>query len=143
MNVVVATEASTLILCWRASLLASPTVVPASTVPCRCTAPVRARIASNRVVLPLWNGPTSAMHRGPLGPVPFCPISTSLAGREVGPNFPALSGYRLRRWRGWQGRIAAERFRYCGRGQTPRAQNDRTSFDVRQIHDIARIDDAV
>src|SRR5665811_999022 len=107
MNVVVATEASTLILFWCASLLAAPTVVPASTVPCRCTAPVRARIASNRVVLPLWNGPTSAMHRGPLGPVPFCPINTSLAGREVGRGFPALLRYRLRWGRDWQEARAA------------------------------------
>src|SRR5262249_24447056 len=35
-------------------------------------APVRARIASSSVVLPLWNGPTSAMHRGPVALVPFC-----------------------------------------------------------------------
>ena len=64
---------------WRASLLASPTVVPASTVPWRWIAPVRARIASSSVVLPLWNGPTSAMHRGPEALVPFCAISASLA----------------------------------------------------------------
>src|SRR6478736_2234292 len=105
MKVVVANVASTLILWWRASLLASPTVVPASTVPWRWIAPVRAKIASSNVVLPLWKGPTSAMHRGPeflvpLGPVPFCPINASLAGREVGPGFPALSHYRLRRG-GW------------------------------------------
>src|SRR5215472_3954827 len=62
------------ILWWRASGLPSPTVVPASTVPWRWIAPVRARIASSSVVLPLWNGPTSAMHRGPLGLLPFCPI---------------------------------------------------------------------
>src|SRR4051812_13685121 len=74
MKFVVATEISTLILWWRASLLASPTVLPASTVPWRWTAPVRARIASSSVVLPLWNGPTSAMHRGPGARVPFCAI---------------------------------------------------------------------
>src|SRR6266851_4613007 len=79
MKLVVATEISTLILWWRASLLASPTVVPASTVPWRGIAPVRARIASSSVVLPLWNGPTSAMHRGPEALVPFCAISASLA----------------------------------------------------------------
>src|SRR5215471_6003023 len=45
--------------------LASPTVVPASTVPCRWIVLVRARIASSSVVLPAWNGPTSAMHLGP------------------------------------------------------------------------------
>src|SRR6266849_2346361 len=77
MKLVVATEISTLILWWRASLLASPTVLPASTVPWRWIAPVRARIASSRVVLPLWNGPTSAMHRGPVARVPFCAISAS------------------------------------------------------------------
>src|SRR3974390_1946186 len=109
MKLVVATEHSTLILWLRASLLASPTEVPASTVPCRCTPPVRARIASNRVVLPLWNGPTSAMHRGPLfllplGPGPFWAIDISLAGRGVGPGFPALFYYRLRHRAGWQGR---------------------------------------
>ena len=57
-------------------------------------APVRARIASSSVVLPLGNGPTSAMHRGPdflvpLGPEPFCPMPTSLSGREW-TFFPAL-----------------------------------------------------
>src|SRR5689334_20871446 len=37
-------------------------------------APVRANIASRRVVLPLWKGPTSAMHRGPRGLLTSCPI---------------------------------------------------------------------
>src|SRR5581483_2193588 len=90
MKLVVATESSTLMRCWRASLLASPTVVPASTEPCRWIAPVRARIASSSVVLPLWNGPTSAMHRGPLGLVPFCPISTSLVRPGSWTYYPAL-----------------------------------------------------
>ena len=53
MKVVVATESSTLMRWSRASLLASPTVVPASIEPCRPMAPVRARIASSKVVLPL------------------------------------------------------------------------------------------
>src|SRR6476469_10504561 len=105
MNVVVAADISTLMWCSRDSLLASPTVVPASTEPIRWVAPVCAKIASSKVVLPLWNGPTSAIHRGPellvpLGPEPFCPINASLAGREVGPGFPALLHYRLRRG-GW------------------------------------------
>src|SRR5256885_4742069 len=66
---------------WRDSAPASPTVVPASTAPCRWMAPVRARIASSNVVLPLWNGPASATHRGPLGLMPpFCPIRISLIG---------------------------------------------------------------
>ncbi len=38
-------------------------------------APVRARMASRSVVLPLWNGPTSAMHRGPRGL--SCPTDAS------------------------------------------------------------------
>src|SRR5580704_2450319 len=40
-------------------------------------APVRANIASRSVVLPLWNGPTSAMHRGPRGLLTSCPIAAS------------------------------------------------------------------
>src|SRR5258705_13984898 len=83
MKLVVATESSTLIKWWRASLLESPTVVPASTLPWRWIAPVRARIASSRVVLPLWKGPTSAMHRGPAALVPFCAMSASLVGRGL------------------------------------------------------------
>src|ERR1700681_3134710 len=82
-----ATESSTLILWARASAEASPTVVPASTVPGRWIAPVRARIASSSVVLPAWNGPTSAMARGPLGPLPFAAgvaaIDTSLTGDRL------------------------------------------------------------
>src|SRR5579864_6662329 len=38
-------------------------------VPCRWMTPVRARIASRSVVLPLWNGPTSATQRGPMARV--------------------------------------------------------------------------
>src|SRR5262249_12795753 len=34
-------------------------------------------MASRRVVLPLWKGPTSAMHRGPRGLLTSCPISPS------------------------------------------------------------------
>src|SRR6185503_21058921 len=74
MKVVVAAVRPTLILWWRASGLASPREVPASTLPALWTAPVRARIASRRVVLPLWKGPTSAMHRGPRGLLTSCPI---------------------------------------------------------------------
>src|SRR5665213_3048522 len=120
MKVVVATEASTLILCWRASLLASPTVVPASTVPCRGMAPVRARIASSSVVLPLWKGPTNAMHRGPLeliafeliavelavvGLLPFCPIFHPPLPAGSWTNVTRPVAYRLRHCRDWQGRI--------------------------------------
>src|SRR5262252_9497454 len=46
-------------------------------------APVRARIPSSNVVLPLWNGPTSAMHRGPVARVPFCAMSASHAFRDA------------------------------------------------------------
>src|SRR5580692_8199382 len=74
MKLVVAAVRPTPILWWRASALASPTVVPASTLPAMGTAPVRANIASRRVVLPLWKGPTSAMHRGPRGLLTSCPI---------------------------------------------------------------------
>src|SRR5579862_7187861 len=74
MKLAVAKVASTLILWWRASLLASPTVLPASIVPWRWIALVRARIASSSVVLPLWNGPTSAMQRGPVALVPLPPF---------------------------------------------------------------------
>src|SRR5258707_13258809 len=89
MKFVVATETSTLILWWRASLLASPTVFPASVVPWRGIAPVRARIPSSSVVLPLWNGPTSAMHRGPDALVPFCAMYPP-------PNFPRCGPLRDR-----------------------------------------------
>src|SRR5687768_16770214 len=43
-------------------------------------APVRANMASRSVVLPLWKGPTSAMHRGPWGLLTSCPIAASLFG---------------------------------------------------------------
>src|SRR6202158_6507064 len=74
MKLVVAALRPTPILCWRASGLESPTEVPASTLPARGIAPVRANIASRSVVLPLWKGPTSAMHRGPRGLLTSCPI---------------------------------------------------------------------
>src|SRR5262245_15163956 len=105
MKLVLATEISTLILCWRASLLASPTVFSASIVPWRWMAPVRARIASSSVVLPLWNGPTSAMHRGPVALVPFCAISASQStevrssARPFAPSFQAGGGLGKRRLR--------------------------------------------
>src|SRR5450631_1325294 len=74
MKVVVAAVRPTPILCRRASGLASPTEVPASTLPTRGIAPVRANMASRSEVLPLWKGPTSAMHRGPRGLLTSCPI---------------------------------------------------------------------
>src|ERR1700676_3352264 len=80
MKVVVAAVRPTPILWRRASGLESPVEVPASTLPARGTAPVRANMASRSVVLPLWNGPTSAMHRGPRGLLTSCPIAASLVG---------------------------------------------------------------
>src|ERR1700719_5243349 len=80
MKLVVAAVRPTPILWWRASALASPTEVPASTLPARGVAPVRANIASRSVVLPLWKGPTSAMHRGPRGLLTSCPIAASSSG---------------------------------------------------------------
>src|SRR6202043_3765395 len=80
MKLVVAAVRPTPILWRRASGLESPTEVPASTLPARGTAPVRAMIASRSVVLPLWKGPTSAMHRGPRGLLTSCPIAASLFG---------------------------------------------------------------
>src|SRR5450755_3012727 len=80
MKLVVAAVRPTPILWRRASGLASPTEVPASTLPARGVAPVRANIASRSVVLPLWNGPTSAMHRGPRGLLTSCPIAASSSG---------------------------------------------------------------
>src|SRR5262247_1127515 len=68
-------------------------------------APVRARIASSSVVLPLWNGPTSAMHRGPVALVPFCAISASQStevrssARPFAPSFQAGGGLGKRRLR--------------------------------------------
>src|SRR5712671_4236286 len=80
MKVVVAALRPTPILWWRASGLASPTEVPASTLPALRMAPVRANMASRSVVLPLWKGPTSAMHRGPRGLLTSCPIAASSFG---------------------------------------------------------------
>src|ERR1700687_5210920 len=80
MKVVVAALSPTPILWRRASGLASPTEVPASTLAARGMAPVRANIASKSVVLPLWKGPTSAMHRGPRGLLTSCPIAASSFG---------------------------------------------------------------
>src|ERR1700744_394932 len=77
MKLVVTAVSATLILWRRASALESPTDVPPSTLPAREVAPVRANIASRSVVLPLWKGPTSAMHRGPRGLLTSCPISPS------------------------------------------------------------------
>src|ERR1700692_4917974 len=78
MKFVVAAVRPTPILWWRASGLASSTEDPGLTLPARGIALVRANIASRSVVLPLWKGPTSAMHRGPRGLLTSCPIAASL-----------------------------------------------------------------
>src|SRR5262249_47369611 len=56
-------------------------VLPASIVPWRAIAPVRARIASSSVVLPLWNGPTSATQRGPAARAPLPPFAAIVTSR--------------------------------------------------------------
>src|SRR5664279_2683370 len=100
MKVVVAAVKLTPILWWRASGLESPVEVPASTLPARGMAPVRANMASRSVVLPLWNGPTSAMHRGPDslgfgGLLTSCPIAASLVGAR--PLIGSAAGWSARR----------------------------------------------
>src|SRR5436305_13603495 len=80
MKVVMAAVSPTPSLWRRASGVESPTELPASTLPARGIAPVRANIASKRVVLPLLKGPTSAMHRGPRGLLTSCPIAASSFG---------------------------------------------------------------
>lgn len=66
MNSVVATVASILMACALASALLSATVLPEPIWFCRAMAPVRARIASSKVDLPLAKGPTMATHFGPV-----------------------------------------------------------------------------
>src|SRR3954464_10906782 len=100
MKVVVAAVNPTLILCWRASGLASPVEVPASTLPALGIAPVRARMASRSVVLPLWKGPTSAMHRGPRGLLASCPICRLLLWSSARDWVGGLDG--LRGFATWQ-----------------------------------------
>src|SRR5215212_3239718 len=76
-NETVAMFGSTVMPWARASALASPTLSPFVTRPERWTVPDRSRIASRRVVFPLWNGPTIAMHRGPDAGLPLGAIGTS------------------------------------------------------------------
>src|SRR5581483_8232476 len=102
MKLVVTAVKPTPILWCRASALASPTQVPASTLPAREIAPVRANIASKSVVLPLWKGPTSAMHRGPRGLLTSCPIAASSCGAR--PVIGSATVYALPPSSIWQGR---------------------------------------
>src|SRR3984957_13368231 len=107
MNRVVTAVRPTPILWRRASGLASPADVPASTLPARGIAPVRAIIASRSVVLPLWKGPTSAMHRGPRGLLTSGPIAASSSGAGPwigsGDDAPPAAGF-------WQaGKISLRR----------------------------------
>src|ERR1700732_1339095 len=96
MKLVVAAVRPTPILWRRASEPASPTEVPASTLPARGIAPVRANIASKSVVLPLWKGPTSPIHRGPRGLLTSCPIAASSFGARplIGSAKPMLPLHR-------------------------------------------------
>src|SRR5882757_8521554 len=80
MKLVVAAVRPVPILWRRASGVESPTEVPVSTLPALRMAPVRASMASRSVVLPLWKGPTNAMHRGPRGLLTSCPIAASSFG---------------------------------------------------------------
>src|SRR4051794_32315272 len=82
MKLVSAILSSTLIEWARPSGEESPIDVPLATVPGFSMAPVRARIASSRLVLPLANGPTIAIDRGPV----LRPLSLIL------PPLPARSG---------------------------------------------------
>src|SRR5579883_1001825 len=70
---------------------------------------VRARIASSNVVLPDWNGPTSAMHRGPLPLPPLfaiaLPPKKSGGGRT---SFQTIRGIGKRRHTAAVGRGAAK-----------------------------------
>src|SRR3954452_22661603 len=105
MKLVVAADRPTPILWRRASALESPTEVPASTLPALGMAPVRARMASRSVVLPLWKGPTSAMHRGPRGLLASCPICRLLiwsSARDWVGGLDALRGFAT-----WQAGIAS------------------------------------
>src|ERR1700743_2849608 len=124
MKDVVAAVSPTLILWWRASGLASPVEVPASTLPALGIAPVRARIASRRVVLPLWKGPTSAMHREPNvllygGLLTSCPIRRLLMF-GARPLIGSANEYALPAFLVWQVRnrrcaAALRRARHCTR----------------------------
>ena len=78
-NLQVAKFGSTLIAWARASALESPTMLPVLARPARSIVPVRSRMASRREVLPLWKGPTMAMHRGPASGLPFAMIIPPLA----------------------------------------------------------------
>ena len=81
-------------------------------------APVRASIASRSVVLPLWKGPTSAMHRGPRGLLTSCPIAASLFGARPLIGSAALM-LRLSRDFGKQENVAALHRDDTGRLTTP------------------------
>ena len=75
----------------------SPTLVPSRTEPCRDAPPPRASKPSSRLVLPLWNGPTIAISRGPailwFACRPVWPWRSSDAGR-----LPFVFADRARAW---------------------------------------------
>src|SRR6266404_4273197 len=134
MELVVAAVRPTPILWWRASGLASPTEVPASTLPARGIAPVRANIASRSVVLPLWNGPTSAMHRGPRGLLTSCPIAASSSGARP---LIGSAGWMLSRHQGFG---KPEKRRWCTVSE-PQSVSEQQSAEYR--HCEQRNDEAI
>src|SRR6202166_4794295 len=121
MKLVVAAVRPTPILWWRASGLESPTEVPASTLPTRGIAPVRAILASRSVGLPLWKGTTSAMHRGPRGLLTSCPIAASFiwssaldwVGGWMLPRHQRFGKPEKRRWRHTRYPGAVQRYSRC------------------------------
>src|ERR1700735_1743063 len=77
-------------------------------------AAVRVRIASKSVVLPLWNGPTSATQRGPLALVPLPPFVAMVTSHgcrlfQRGRRKPIVSG----------GGGAGQGARHCAPGRAP------------------------
>ena len=110
MKFVVATDTSTLILWSRASLLASPTVVPASTVPGagwrRCGRELLREAWSCR----FGKGPPVRCTVDPWDACRFVPCRPPLLDRGVGPMFPGPCSrqHRLRRGRRWQAPVVAE-----------------------------------
>jgi hypothetical protein len=103
MKETVATFGSTLMPWARASPLESPTLSPLVTRPERWIVPVRSRIDSSNVVLPLWKGPTMAMHRGPDAGLPLGAMRESPSPAPFSAFFAALrTDDALPVRRGWQ-----------------------------------------
>src|SRR5579871_151693 len=99
-------------------------------LPTREIAPVRANIASNSVVLPLWKGPTSAMHRGPRGLLTSCPIAASSCGARPVIGSATLHAVPLSRF--WQGRKSLRCGASCPGGRVAFLYDARQSRDHRK-----------